>query len=139
MTDQMKAIGMPMVLLATLWGAVNVVLNAFDIINERRDLVFELIDNCQRCPEQILGPLEIYWTNVLPLTSGLCLFLAIVTTVLFSLPNYVRVDDETYYRKVRFASRFIATLPLFALTAFVAGGLFDAYTLAAELSRIPVR
>lgn len=133
MKGDLQTLGLPLVLLGSLWGAVGVVLNAFGVINERRDLMFKLLDECGRCEGRTLGPVQIYMSNLLPLSSGLCLFLLIVTYVMLSIPRYMNIEDEQYARRMRFVSRFIASLPLFALFSFLIGGVFDVYTLITRL------
>jgi hypothetical protein len=119
-------LGLPIVLLASLWGAVNTTLTFFKIINERRDQVFGLIDSCGNCPELTLGPLPIYFTNVVPLTLGVCLFLVLICYVITSIPRYMNVDDEDDIKRMMFACKAIASLPAFGLVAFILGGAFDA-------------
>lgn len=119
-------LGLPIVLLASLWGAVNTTLKFFEIINERRDMVFELIDKCRLCPDQTLGPLEIYFTNVMPLSIGTCIFLALVSYVVISIPGYMNIDKEQDIHRMSIACKLIATLPLFGLFGFIGGGIFDA-------------
>ncbi len=40
----MDKLGLPIVLLAALWGAVNTTLSFFQIINARRDMLFSFRD-----------------------------------------------------------------------------------------------
>jgi hypothetical protein len=119
-------LGLPIVLLASLWGAINTTLKFFEIINERRDIVFKLIDKCVTCPKQTLGPLEIYLTNIVPLSIGVCIFLALVSYVVVSIPRYMNVEDKQHNHQMKFACNLITILPLFALLGFVGGGIFDA-------------
>ncbi|MDO9312076.1 MAG: hypothetical protein Q7T85_10355 [Nitrosomonas sp.] len=56
--SEINKLGLPIVLLAALWGAVSTTLSFFEIINARRDIMFELIDKYGYCSEQTLGPLE---------------------------------------------------------------------------------
>ena len=133
MKGDLQTLGLPLVLLGSLWGAVGVVLNAFGVINERRDLMFKLLDECGSCEGRILGPVQIYVSNLLPLSTGLCLFLLIVSYVMLSIPRYMKIEDEQYARRMRFVSRLIASLPLFALCSFLIGGMFDVYTLITHL------
>ena len=137
MKGDLQTLGLPLVLLGSLWGAVGVVLNAFGVINERRDLMFKLLDECGLCEGRTLGPVEIYLSNLLPLSTGLCLFLLIVSYVMLSIPRYMNIEDEQYARRMRFVSRFIASLPLFAFFAFLTGGAFDVYTLITRLYTHP--
>lgn len=133
MKGDLQSLGLPLILLGSLWGAVGVVLNAFGVINERRDLMFKLLDECGPCPDRTLGPVELYISNLLPLSAGLCLFLLIVSYVMLSIPRYMSIEDEQYARRMRFVSRLIASLPLYALCAFLIGGMFDVYTLFSRL------
>lgn len=119
-------LGLPIVLLVSLWGAVNTTLKFFEIINEHSDMVFKLLEECMTCPKKILGPLEIYFTNVLPLSIGVCIFLALVSYVVISIPRYMNVEDKQDKHQMKFACNLIAILPLFALLGFVGGGIFDA-------------
>lgn len=122
-------LGLPIVLLASLWGAVNTTLNFYRFINERRDEVFRLLDECGRCPGRSLGPFEIYFTNMMPLTVGVCLFLVLITYVIATIPEYMDIDDDGERRRFRGACYAIACLPAFGLIGFFGGGTFDALVL----------
>lgn len=122
----MESLGRPLILLAALWGAVNTTLNFFEIINERRDLMFELIDRCGACADAgiTLGPIELYFTNLLPLTLGLMIFLGLIGYVVISIPEFMRLEEAERI-KMRSVVRMISVLPFFGLFGFVCGGIFD--------------
>jgi hypothetical protein len=122
----MEALGRPLVLLAALWGAVNTTLNFFEIINQRRDIMFGLIDRCGACADAgiTLGPLELYFTNLLPLTVGLMIFLALIGYVVISIPDFMRLDDAEKI-KMRSVARMVSILPFFGFFGFLCGGIFD--------------
>lgn len=124
----------PLILLASLWGAVTITLKFFEIINSRRDMMFELIDKCGSCPEQTLGPIEIYFTNLMPLTIGLIIFLGLIVYVVLSIPRYMQMENETEAKRTKRACMAISLLPVFGLLAFVAGGMFDMIMLIRSLS-----
>jgi hypothetical protein len=132
----MPALGAPLVLLATLWGAVGSVLSAFSIINDRRDKIFALIEECGRCDGKLLGPLELYVTNLLPLSLGICLFLLIVAVIVIQIPSFMNCEDSVYLHRTKYAAWSIASLPLFCLFGFFAGAIFDAWMVLNKLSYI---
>jgi hypothetical protein len=131
----MEALGRPLVLLAALWGAVNTTLSFFQIINARRDIIFELVDRCGACVDAgiTLGPTELYFTNLLPLTIGLVIFLALIAYVVISIPDFMRLEDQEKAR-MRFVARMVALLPLFGLLSFVGGGIFDLVMISPYIS-----
>jgi hypothetical protein len=126
-------LGLPIVLLAALWGAVSTTLNFFEIINARRDLIFKLIDSCGYCTEQTLGPIEIYFTNLLPLTIGNAIFLSLICYVILSIPRHMKIEDNVEAERLKTACVTIAILPAFGMLAFVAGGIFDMIMLIRSL------
>lgn len=126
-------LGLPIVLLAALWGAVSTTLSFFEIINARRDLIFKLIDSCGYCTEQTLGPIEIYFTNLLPLTIGNAIFLSLICYVILSIPRHMKIEDNVEAERLRTACVTIAILPAFGMLAFVAGGIFDMIMLIRSL------
>ncbi len=126
-------LGLPVVLLAALWGAVSTTLNFFEMINARRDLIFKLIDSCGYCTEQTLGPIEIYFTNLLPLTIGNAIFLSLICYVILSIPHHMKIEDNVEAERLRTACVTIAILPAFGMLAFVAGGIFDMIMLIRSL------
>ena len=128
-----SSLGLPLLLLSALWGAVNIVLTTYGVINTKRDQILGLIAECGKCSEKILGPEVIYWTNLLPLSVGLCLVLAIVTFAVVSVPTYLKVEDEAVARKIQNISWFTASLPIFAFFAFAGGAVFDAFTIFSRL------
>ena len=131
--SESNKLGLPIVLLAALWGAVSTTLSFFEIINARRDIMFELIDKCGYCSEQTLGPLEIYFTNLLPLTIGNIIFLSLIFYVILSIPRHMKIEDNTEAKHLKSACMVIAMLPAFGVLAFVAGGIFDMIMLIRSL------
>ncbi|MBY0475151.1 MAG: hypothetical protein K2Q13_08850 [Nitrosomonas sp.] len=121
----MDRLGLPIVLLAALWGAVNTTLSFFQTINARRDLIFELIDECGYCAEKTLGPIEIYFTNLLPLTIGNIIFLGLISYVILSIPRHMKIENTAEAEHLKIACRVIAVLPIFGAISFAAGGIFD--------------
>lgn len=121
----MEKLGFPFVLLVALWGAVNTTLSFFQIINAKRDVIFELIDKCGYCPERTLGPVEIYLTNLLPLSVGNIIFLSLTSYVILSIPGHMKVENSTESKRLRAACYVIAVLPVFGAFTFLAGSVFD--------------
>ena len=130
----MDKLGLPIVLLAALWGAVNTTLSFFQIINARRDMMFELIDKCGYCTEQTLGPIEIYLTNLLPLTIGNIIFLGLISYVILSIPRHMKIENDEEAKRLKTACTAIAILPIFGVFAFLVGAAFDMVTLIRSLS-----
>jgi hypothetical protein len=83
--NALQKLSVPIVLLGSLWGAVGVVLDAFKVINERRDLAFKMVAECGKCADRGVTPFVIYWTNMVPLTVGLVIFLAVVMTIMIRI------------------------------------------------------
>ena len=131
--SDINKLGLPIVLMAALWGAVSTTLNFFEIINSRRDMIFKLIDSCGYCTEQTLGPIEIYFTNLLPLTIGNIIFLALICYFIFSIPRHMKVEDHVEAEHLKAACMIIAILPAFGVLAFLAGGIFDIVMLVQSL------
>ncbi|TXI29610.1 MAG: hypothetical protein E6Q60_03870 [Nitrosomonas oligotropha] len=121
----MDKLGLPIVLLAALWGAVNTTLSFFQMINARRDMMFELIDKCGYCPEQTLGPVEIYLTNLLPLTLGNIIFLYLISYVILSIPRHMKIENDEEARRLKVACNIISVLPIFGALSFCGGAVFD--------------
>lgn len=130
----MDKLGLPIVLLAALWGAVNTTLSFFQTINARRDMIFSLIDECGYCAEKTLGPLEIYFTNLLPLTIGNIIFLGLISYVILSIPRHMKIEDSAEAEHLKTACRVIAVLPIFGAISFAAGGIFDMVVLVRSLN-----
>ena len=146
---EIPALGLPVVFLGALWGAVTIVLSAYKLINDKRDEILHLIEcrrliegkaaanaealkQCLQCCDpnlRILGPIDLYLGNLLPLSAGICLFLAIVTYGVWKMPGYVTLDSPDMIRKVKRISYFTASLPAFTLLGFGVGAGFDAYTI----------
>lgn len=131
--DDVNKLGLPIVLLAALWGAVNTTLSFFEIINARRDMMFELVDSCGYCIEKTLGPVEIYFTNLLPLTIGNIIFLGLICHVILSIPRHMKIADDVEAKRLQVACKAIALLPAFGVLGFVGGGIFDMVMLIRSL------
>ncbi|MEO6423078.1 MAG: hypothetical protein ABIO31_10225 [Candidatus Nitrotoga sp.] len=154
----MPILGLPLILLGALWGAVSIVLQTYQLINTKRDQIMVLIeckkafagkltnggdivaapakvlDQCQSCCYgKELQPIDLYLSNLLPLSLGLCLFLAIVSFAVVSIPDYLNSSDADFMNRVRRISWITASLPLFSMFAFAAGTLFDGYILLIKL------
>ena len=124
MAFKIENMGLPIVLMASLWGAVSITLNFYQYINRARDQVFALLQECGVCSGQLLGPLDIYLTNMMPLSLGVCLFLFLICYVTLTIPEHMDVDAQQY-ASARRSCRLIATLPGFGLIGFAGGALFD--------------
>ncbi|MBK8568824.1 MAG: hypothetical protein IPN81_02050 [Nitrosomonadales bacterium] len=155
----MPILGLPLILLGALWGAVSIVLQSYQMINAKRDQIMVLIeckkafagkltnaggdfvavpakvlDQCHACCYgKELQPMDLYLSNLLPLSLGLCLFLAIVSFAVVCIPGYLNSGDADFMRRVRRISWITASLPLFSLFAFAVGTLFDGYTFLFKL------
>jgi|GEM_PF-2206512 len=155
----MPILGLPLILLGALWGAVSIVLQSYQMINAKRDQIMVLIeckkafagkltnaggdfvaapakvlDQCQSCCYgKELQPIDLYFSNLLPLSLGLCLFLAIVSFAVVCIPSYLNSGDADLMRRVRRISWITASLPLFSLFAFAVGMFFDVYTFLFKL------
>lgn len=114
---------LPLILLASLWGAVTATLEFYQLLNARRDLVFALLaEPGER--KSLIGPLDIYFTNMLPLSIGACLFLFLICYVVVKIPEHTDFDSRLR-QKVANSCYFIATLPCFGFVCFFGGALFD--------------
>lgn len=127
MNSEFEKLGVPIVLIGSLWSAMDVVLSAFKEINERRDLITDLIDKCGKCDDCSLTPAIVYWTNLFPLSAGVIIFLAIMTVVSIKMPAFANLLDQDFAAKLERLARLIALPLLIALLGFVAGCLFDFY------------
>lgn len=131
--NDMDKLGLPIVLLAALWGAVNTTLSFFQTINARRDMMFDLVDKCGYCPGQTLGPIEIYLTNLLPLSLGNIIFLTLISYVILSIPRHMKIEDIAEAKRLKTACVVIAVLPIFGAISFAVGGIFDMVMLIRSL------
>ena len=129
----MDKLGLPIVLLAALWGAVNTTLSFFQIINARRDMMFVKIDKSGYCTEQTLSPIEIYLTNHLPLSIGNIIFLSLISYVILSIPRHMKIEDDVEAKRLKSACLAIAILPIFGALSFAIGGIFDMVMLIRSL------
>ncbi|MGB1237884.1 MAG: hypothetical protein ACPG4U_06705 [Pseudomonadales bacterium] len=115
---------LPLILIASLWGAVSATLQFFSMLNQRRDQAFALLQKCGACPDELLGPLQIYFTNMLPLSLGACLFLFLICYVIVKIPDHIAPDKKLRGRIV-YSCYYIATLPFFGFISFLIGAVFD--------------
>ena len=133
MNDEFKRIGFPLLFIGTFWGAGQVFLAALKMINERRDLILQLVEECGNCAGRARTPLLIYWTNLAPLSVGVCIFALAITIIIIVLPTYLYTDDAHFARKVRRMSTMFSSLPLFVSLGFLGGALFDFFTIVIGL------
>ncbi len=132
MNTSLEKLSVPLVLMGSLWAAVGIVFDAFVVINSRRDLILTLITECGKCEDHALTPKLIYWTNLLPLSIGLILFLIVVMTLIISLPSFISFEDENFARKLKIIS-ILFTMPLaFTILSFLASATFDFYYILQE-------
>jgi hypothetical protein len=111
---------------------VGVVLDAFKVINERRDLAFRMVADCGKCVDRGVTPFVIYWTNMVPLTVGLVIFLAVVTTIMIRIPHFVSLEDEAFTRRMVQIGKLISIPLVFTAIAFLLGGTFDFFYLVVQ-------
>lgn len=125
MKDTLEKVTVPIVLMGSLWAAMGVVLEAFKVINERRDLAYKMVAECGKCSEKVLTPQVVYLTNMVPLTVGQVLFLIVVTILMLRIPGFAQLQDKAFESRMVLASRLLATPLVFTIIGFVLGGTFD--------------
>lgn len=130
--NTLEKMTVPIVLMGSLWAAMGVVLEAFKVINERRDLAFKMAGECGKCAGKVLTPQIIYLTNMVPLTVGLVLFLIVVTILMIKIPRFAQLQDKGFEGRMALASRLLAVPLVFAIMGFVVGGAFDFWYLFLE-------
>ncbi len=140
--------GIPIILLGALWGTFGVVLAAFNEVIKRRDKIYDTIYNKQighnqpsnkynneNTPDHVSkDPLNItikqrYLSDLLPMSLGLCLFLAIVSAILLYLPKFFDGETKQGYSNlvehIGTLSIIAAILPIVCCLGFLVGMIID--------------
>ncbi|QSA97603.1 hypothetical protein [Methylococcus sp. EFPC2] len=120
--------GAPFLLLGLLWSAVSIALTAFGLVNGKRDEIVALIEKCGRCPDKIIGPESLYFSNLLPLSFGVCLIYGILSYAMWSIRSSSKVRT-----RVKRTTAVIVMLPLYCCLAFAFGAVFDAIIIFTHL------
>lgn len=134
----------PTILIGTMWGAIGVVLKAFEMIIDRRDKIFELMikakeSDGKNTSNEILTIEQQYSHTLFPISFGISLFLAIVAVMLLLLPVFLYFKfnvvseikvvngSKTFWMwmLVCCSCCFAAFLPFFACIGFVRGAILD--------------
>jgi len=124
----------PLVLIGTIWGAFTSVLEAFKIILNRRNTICTLIEAPEQNADTVLKIKQQYWYTLFPLSSGLCLFLAIVATFLLVLPEFLSAAEDisatqnisaNFIYNVTLVCWIAASLPVFSFFGFFWGAIHD--------------
>jgi hypothetical protein len=140
----LEEIGLPLTLLGALWGAMSVVLKAYNELIKRRDEIFDIINKKQKSynqppsnqmnhtcdnantPDYGSGKqlnikiLQRYFSDLFPMSFGLFLFLALMSVILFWLPSFL--VDGTGARSLCWIT---ATFPTVLCLGFFWGGIID--------------
>ena len=116
--ESMEKKNLPLTILAGLWGAFDVVIKVFEILNKERDLAFKL----KRCPDGLgVTANDVLLSDWLPLWVGVGAFLIIVCVVFRRLPQFFEADDDN----ARKLSNVALILPLIGVLGWLIGGGFD--------------
>ena len=129
MNNSLEKLSIPIILLGSVWAAVGIIFQAFVVINERRDKVFALLEECGNCADKALTPAFIYWTNLFPLSAGLVIFLIVVTLVMLRLPHFIGFDVPEFTRKLVWSSWVLSTPLIFTILGFFVGWTVDFFYL----------
>ncbi len=120
----MDKLGIPILLLAAIWGAFNVVFKAVEMMTDRRDRFqgFTSHDVGDHLPD--INVKRQFFLDWLPIWLGTGAFLALFTIIIFYIPDYLERDDSKLKlsRNLCYA---VAVIPLIATIAFFFGGLMD--------------
>lgn len=120
--------GAPFLLMGLLWNAVSIAITAFDTINRKRDEIVALINKCGKCQDMIIGPEALYFSNLLPISFGICLIYGVLSYAVLSVGYSPNVTI-----RVKKASRIIFILPFYSCIAYTAGLVFDAIAIFTHL------
>jgi hypothetical protein len=69
---------------------------------------------------------------MVPLTVGLVIFLAVVTTIMIRIPHFVSLEDEAFTRRMVQIGKLVSIPLVFTAIAFLLGGAFDFFYLVVQ-------
>jgi Na+/proline symporter len=117
--------GLPLVILAGLWGSFDVVLKVFVILNRQRDLFFALKSSLSGQNRSGLTPAQIFFSDWLPMWLGIGLFLFIICAVFWLLPRFFESEAADDERRIKLICRLAFLLPAFGIVGWLVGGIID--------------
>lgn len=72
--------------------------------------------------------------HLLPLSIGNIIFLSLISYVILSIPDHMKLENEEEAKRLKTACNAIAILPVFGALTFFAGGIFDLVMLIRALA-----
>lgn len=125
MTDKLSSverIGIPVILLGATYGIFGTVLDAWEKLNARRDSVI-----APPIPVNDGFRLIVFWSDWLPMTVGLCIFLFSFTVITFMVPEFAAFSDKRLAKNTRISCWLVAGLTGFGFLAFSVLAFYDGY------------
>jgi len=117
--------GLPLVILAGLWGAFDVVIKVFGVLNAQRNKILELKANVDETKITGLMPDQILLGDWLPLWIGLGVFLIIVCIFFWMLPGFLKTESPDLVRRIRLISYIALALPATGVFGWLYGGILE--------------
>jgi hypothetical protein len=124
--------GVPVILLAAVYGAFSTVLEGFDKINTRRDMVLRIGEANKNLTSDQRH--VIMWDDYVPMSIGMCGFLLVFTRIVWDMPRYIAGEDSLVQRRRKHACRLVAALTSLALLGFAYGTVADILAMRRVLS-----
>ncbi|UZS00226.1 hypothetical protein [Chondrinema litorale] len=126
----MITLGIPIILLTTIWSAFSVVLKALELMTNRKDRFLGLIKNEVGNHHPTVNVRNRFFLDWLPIWMGTGSFLVLFAIIIFCVPSFVdsgfkeNLSDELT-SSIEFLCILIAAIPFFGAIAFLLGGLLD--------------
>lgn len=123
---QLSKLGLPVVLLGAIWGAFGVVMQAYNLIDNRRDIAFSIKIAHQASPMEIANAYHVFWFDWFPMWIGTLWFCLLFTVVIAMIPKFL-IADKPVGKDIKLICWLSATLPGIGVIAILYCGLADIY------------
>jgi len=132
--NPVQLVGIPALLLAAIYSAFGIVLQAYNLLNGRRDLILGLGVN--HAPQSQAAANVVLNDDYVPLWLGLCFFIAIFAGIMFVVPRFV-TKNQHLSRKLKTLRRLCIALPISGFFAFLIGGYYDYAAIKEFIKTLP--
>ncbi len=108
------------VVVAGVWGSFGVTLQAFRVINERRDIIYH--GQHGRLTLTVAQRVRMYYSDLIPIHVAVGVFMFVMMFVFLSLPDFSPAADQDALRRI---CRLAALVPGSSMLGYAAFGIFD--------------
>ena len=129
--DSATAIGLPLLLLAAVWGAFSPILTAIKMMNERRDKILDPASKLTVSHRRL-----ILYSDWLPIVAATYLFAGFIGSLIIVAPHFANINPVEARSKARMVFAIVGAIFLLTSTIGLATSVLDFRMMRSHLTAL---